>query len=162
MQPGGSTLVPDKIVKHIDLKASPARVWQALTDYRQFGAWFRVALHEPFQVGGTARGNILHPGFEYIVFEAIVEEMIPEKLFAWTWAHPESHAKEHYNPDYTNQPRTRVEFHLEPSATGTLLTVTESGFSKMSEDRRDRHFKGNEGGWEQQMNNIEGYLAQHA
>ena len=160
MQPGGGTLVPDRIEKRIELKASPARVWQALTDSREFGTWFRVALTGPFEVGVTVRGNVLHPGFEHIIFEATVGEMIPEKLFSYTWAHPESHHKEDYNPDYTGQPKTLVEFRLEPTAAGTLLTVTESGFSKMADDRRERHFKGNEGGWEQQMKNIEGYLAE--
>ena len=162
MQPRGGTLISDAIHKQIELKASPARVWRALTDFREFGAWFRVALNQPFAAGATVRGHILHPGFEHIVFEAAIEQMIPEKLFSWTWAHPESHQKEHYSSDYAGQPRTRVEFRLEPTPAGTLLTVTESGFSTMPDDRRERHYKGNEGGWEQQMKNIEGYLGRHA
>ncbi len=155
-------MVLDKIDKHIELKAPVARVWQALTDYREFGEWFRVALTEPFNVGATVRGNILHPGYEHVAFEAKVEEMIPEKLFAWTWAHPKTMAKEHYKPDYTGEPRTLVEFRLEATATGTLLTVTESGFDKLPEDRREQNYKGTDGGWEQQMKNIEGYLGGHA
>jgi uncharacterized protein YndB with AHSA1/START domain len=162
MQPGGSALIPDRIEKRIELKAPVARVWKALTNYREFGEWFRVALTEPFAVGATVRGNILHPGYEHVVFEAQVEEMIPERLFSWTWAHPKSLAKEHYQPDYTGEPRTLVEFRLEPTAAGTLLTVTESGFNKLPDDRREQKYKGNEGGWEQQMKNIEGYLGEHA
>jgi hypothetical protein len=37
----------DRIVKRIELKASPARVWRALTDYREFGEWFKVNLEGP-------------------------------------------------------------------------------------------------------------------
>ena len=43
--------VPDRIIKTIDLKAPVARVWQALTDHREFGRWFRVALDGPFVAG---------------------------------------------------------------------------------------------------------------
>jgi uncharacterized protein YndB with AHSA1/START domain len=162
MQPGGGILVPDKIEKRIELKAPVARVWRALTDYHEFGEWFRVALTEPFLVGTTVRGNILHPGYEHVVWEVKVEEMIEEKLFSFTWAQPKSLAKEHYKPDYTGEPRTLVEFRLQPTATGTLLTVTESGFSKLPDDRREQNYKGNDGGWAQQMTNIKVYLGEHA
>jgi uncharacterized protein YndB with AHSA1/START domain len=162
MQPGGSILVPDKIEKQIELKAPVARVWQALTNYREFGEWFRVALTQPFVVGATVRGHILHPGYEHVVFEVHIEEMIEESLFSWTWPHPKTMAKEHYKPDYTGEPRTLVEFRLQATETGTLLTVTESGFDKLPEDRREQKYKGNEGGWAQQMTNIEVYLGEHA
>jgi len=155
-------LISDRIEKQIELKAPPARVWRALTDSSKFGEWFRVALTEPFLVGSTVRGHILHPGYEHIIFEAKIEEMVEEKLFSWTWAHPQSHDREHYSSDYTGQPRTRVEFRLEPTATGTLLTVTESGFSKLPDDRREKHYQMNDGGWAQQMKNIEAYLGEHA
>ncbi len=155
-------MVPDRIEKRIELKAPVERVWRALTDYHEFGEWFRVALNEPFLVGTTVRGHILHPGYEHVVFEAKVEEMIEEELFSYTWAQPKSLAKEHYKPDYTGEPRTLVEFRLQPTATGTLLTVTESGFSKLPDDRREQKYKGNDGGWAQQMTNIEVYLGEHA
>jgi hypothetical protein len=38
-------------------------VWRALTDYREFGEWFRVNLESPFEVGKTARGRIAYPGY---------------------------------------------------------------------------------------------------
>ena len=53
-----------------------------------------------------------------------------------------------------------VEFRLEKTATGTLLTVTESGFDNLPEDRRVQSFRSNEGGWTEQMKNIEAYVAQ--
>jgi uncharacterized protein YndB with AHSA1/START domain len=40
-----------RIEKRIELKAPVARVWQALTDYRQFGEWFLVKLDGPFADG---------------------------------------------------------------------------------------------------------------
>ena len=43
----------DRIEKSIDLKAPVERVWRALTDHREFGAWFKVALDQPFAVGSA-------------------------------------------------------------------------------------------------------------
>jgi uncharacterized protein YndB with AHSA1/START domain len=150
----------DKIVKSIELKAPVARVWRALTDYREFGEWFRVKLEGPFEVGKVSRGQITHPGFEHINWEAHVVSMEPERLFAYRWGQPKSHDKEFYPMDWSNAPTTLVEFRLEPTATGTRLTVTESGFAALPDDRRERNFRGNEGGWAQQMKNVETYVAQ--
>ena len=41
----------DRIEKRIELKAPVSRVWRALTDYREFGEWFRVKLEGPFVAG---------------------------------------------------------------------------------------------------------------
>jgi len=53
-----------------------------------------------------------------------------------------------------------VEFRLEETAGGTLLLLTESGFDKIPSDRRREAFRRNDGGWEQQMKNIESHVAQ--
>ena len=52
----------DRIEKRIELKAPVSRVWRALTDYREFGEWFRVALEGPFEPGKPVRGRITWPG----------------------------------------------------------------------------------------------------
>lgn len=148
----------DRIEKQIELNAPIARVWRALSDYREFGKWFRVSVENPFVVGQVSRGQVLHPGYEHVVWEARIEKMEPERLLAWRWAHPKSLDKADYNPDYTGEPTTLVEFRLEETARGTLLTLTESGFDKLPEERRDKAFRGNEGGWAQQMENIRSYV----
>jgi uncharacterized protein YndB with AHSA1/START domain len=155
-------MTEDKIVKSIELRAPVERVWRALTDWREFSTWFHVKLEGPFAVGQVARGQITHPGFEHINWEARVERMEPGRLFAFRWGQPASHDKEFYPMDWSKEPTTLVEFRLEATAEGTRLTVTESGFSAVSEDRRERNFRGNSGGWEQQMKNIEAYLAERA
>ena len=146
----------NKIEKQIELNAPVSRVWRALTDYREFGEWFRVALDGPFVVGQPARGHITWPGYEHIVWEAIIQKMEPEKLFSFTW-HPYA-----VDPavDYSAEPPTLVEFRLEPTATGTRLTLTESGFENVPAHRRAEAFRMNEGGWTQQMQNIETHVAQ--
>jgi hypothetical protein len=53
-----------------------------------------------------------------------------------------------------------VEFRLEEIAGGTLLLLTESGFDKVPAARRNEAFLRNDGGWTQQMKNIETHVAQ--
>ena len=48
-----------------------SRVWQALTDHREFGAWFRVALEGPFVPGQEVRGRITWPGAEHLTMTAL-------------------------------------------------------------------------------------------
>jgi len=151
-------MATDRIEKQIELKAQVSRVWRALTDYREFGEWFGVKFEAPFVVGQTARGRITYPGYEHLMLEAVVQKIEPETLFSYTW-HPYA-----LDPtvDYSKETPTLVEFRLEKTATGTLLRVSESGFDKISSARRDEAFRKNEGGWEQQIKNIEKYVAQHA
>src|ERR1035438_6202595 len=77
----------DRIEKRIELKAPVSRVWRALTDYREFGEWFRVKLDGPFVPGQVARGHITYPGYEHLKWEAVVQAMEVERLFSFTW-HP--------------------------------------------------------------------------
>jgi uncharacterized protein YndB with AHSA1/START domain len=74
----------DRIEKRVELQAPVSRVWRALTDYREFGEWFRVKLDGPFVAGEVSRGHITHPGYEHVVWEAAVQKMEPEKLFSFT------------------------------------------------------------------------------
>jgi len=148
-----------RIEKRIELKAPVSRVWRALTDYREFGEWFRVKLEGPFVVGQVSRGYITHPGYEHVKWEALVQKMEPERLFSFTWPHAESLDKATYSPDYSKAPRTLVEFRLEKTASGTLLTVTESGFENIPADCREEAFRQNDGGWTEQMKNIEKFVA---
>ena len=57
---------------------------------------------------------------------------------------------------------TLVEFRLEKTASGTLLTVTESGFDKVPAERRAEAFRMNDKGWTTQVKNIEAHVAHSA
>lgn len=150
-----------RIEKRMELKAPVSRVWRALTDYREFGEWFRVKLDGPFVPGQVSRGQITYPGYEHVKWEALVQKMEPERLFSFTWPHPKSLGEDDDPQDYSQEPTTLVEFRLEQTAGGTLLVVTESGFDKLPEDRRLDAFRRNEGGWTEQMKNIEGYISKN-
>jgi len=142
------------IEKQIELNAPVSRVWRALTDYREFGEWFRVKLDGPFVAGEISTGHITYPGYEHLKWEAVVQKMEPERLFSFTW-HPYA-----VDPkvDYSKEPATLVEFRLEPKDKGTVLYLTESGFDALPKDRRFEAFRMNEDGWTEQMTNIENHL----
>ena len=144
----------DRIEKSIALNAPVSRVWRALTDHKEFGQWFRVNLEGPFIPGQSARGHITHPGYEHLVWQAVVQKIEPERYFSFTW-HPYA-----VDPafDYSGEEPTLVEFHLEPTSTGTLLRLTESGFDRIPASRRNEAFLRNDGGWSQQMKNIESHV----
>ena len=148
----------DRIEKTIELKAPVSRVWRALTDHHEFGTWFRVRLDGPFVAGQVSRGQITYPGYEHIRWEAIVQKMEPERLFSFTW-HPYA-----VDPkkDYSKETPTLVEFRLEKTTSGTLLLLSESGFDKVPSGRRLEAFRMNDGGWTEQMKNIESYVAQRS
>jgi len=151
-----------RIEKQIELKAPVSRVWRALTDYREFGEWFRVKLDGPFVQGQVSRGNMTYPGYEHIKWHAVVQKMEPERLFSFTWPHPKSLDRAEYSGDHSNDPTTLVEFRLEKTKNGTLLRITESGFDQLPGDLRLEAFRRNDGGWTEQMKNIENYVAKVA
>ena len=95
-------------------------------------------------------------GYEHLKWEVVVQKMVPESFFSFTW-HPYA-----VDPktDYSKEPPTLVEFRLEKTAGGTLLLLTESGFDKIPAHRRLEAFRMNDGGWSQQMQNIEKHVAQ--
>lgn len=144
----------DRIDKSIELKAPVARVWRALTDYREFGQWFRVSLTGPFVEGHETHGHITYPGYEHLKMNVLVHKMEPERLFSFYW-HPYA-----IDPqvDYSQEPPTLVEFVLESKGEGTLLKVSESGFDKLPAARRDDAFRMNDNGWTIQVQNIAEYV----
>jgi uncharacterized protein YndB with AHSA1/START domain len=148
----------DRIEKTIELNAPISRVWRALTDYREFGTWFRVRLDEPFVPGQVSRGQITYPGYEHVRWEAVIQKMEPERLFSFTW-HPYAVDP---NEDYSGEPPTLVEFTLQKTPSGTLLRIVESGFDKLPAKRRDEAFRMNEGGWAEQVGNIARHVGQAA
>lgn len=147
----------DRIEKSIELKAPVSRVWRALTDHREFGTWFQVAMEGPFVVGKEATGRITYPGYEHITWRAMVKAIEPERYFAFSW-HPYGIDKD---KDYSVEEPTLVEFFLEPKGEGCHLRIIESGFDKIPSYRRDEAFRMNDMGWSAQCDNIVRHVAQH-
>jgi uncharacterized protein YndB with AHSA1/START domain len=153
-----ATTNTDRIEKTILLRAPRARVWRALTDAEEFGSWFGVKLEGTIEPGARVKGKILHPQYADVPFEITIDRMERERLFSWRW-HPNAIER---GRDYSSEPTTLIVFELEEVPGGTMLKLVESGFDGIPLSRRAEAYRGNEGGWTIQMENIERHVSKTA
>jgi len=145
----------DRIKKEIVLRAPRSRVWRALANAEEFGAWFGMELEGTFAPGGRVHGQITLPGHGQVTIEMAIERMDPESRMSYRW-HP--YAVES-SVDYSSEPTTLVEFQLEEVAEGTRLTVVESGFDRIPLARRAEALRMNDAGWAEELENIARHVA---
>ena len=145
----------DRIEKQVNLDAPRSRVWRALTDVKQFNAWFGVTLTSPFVPGAEVSGQMANPKYAHLAMSIWIETIQPERFFSFRW-HP--YAIEP-GVDYSAEPTTLVSFTLEEVAGGTKLTIVESGFDAIPASRRAKAFSMNSAGWDGQAKNIARFLA---
>ena len=157
----------DRIEKKIFLRAPRKRVWRALSDSTEFGAWFGMKFDGPFTPGAHRRGTIVgttvdadlakaQKQYEGIPFEITIDRIEPERVFSFRW-HPNAVER---GVDYSHEPTTQIVFTLEEVANGVMLTVTESGFDQIPLARRAKAFTENKQGWGMVLKLIEKHLAQ--
>jgi uncharacterized protein YndB with AHSA1/START domain len=145
----------DRIEKEIVLNAPRSRVWRALADAEQFGAWFGIKFEGAFVPGARVRGQMTTPGHEHVTLEFAIERMDPETRMSYRW-HPYAVQP---GVDYSSEPTTLVEFQLEEIAGGTALKVVESGFDRIPLARRAEALRMNDAGWAEELENIARYVA---
>lgn len=161
--------VPDRIEKEVLLRAPRSVVWRAIADSRSFGAWFGMELDGPFIPGERITGRIAPTQVDPEVaklqaphagkpVEFTVDRVEPEHHFSFRW-HPFAIEP---GVDYSKEPTTRIVFELAVVEAGTLLTITESGFTQIPLERRAKAFAANEGGWAHQAKLLEKYLLRDA
>ncbi|MHB1608633.1 MAG: SRPBCC family protein [Acidiferrobacter sp.] len=147
----------DRIERSIVIQAPRRRVWRALTTAEEFGRWFGVNLEgQAFEGGRGARGSLVYPGYEHIVFDVVVERVEVMELFSYRW-HPYA-----VDPsvDYTTEQPTLVTFTLtDAPRNSTLLAVVESGFDLVPPHRRLEAFRMSSRGWEYQLDNLMQHVA---
>lgn len=159
----------DRIEKKILLRAPRERVWRALADSSEFGAWFGMKFDGPFAPGRRMRAVIVptkvdsevgkgQKKYEGMTFEITIEQIQPERLLSFRW-HPNAVEP---GVDYSREPTTLVTFGIEEVADGVLLTVTESGFDQIPLERRAKAFTANERGWGTMLKVIEEYVVHAA
>lgn len=144
----------DRIEKRFEVKARRPRVWRAISDADEFGAWFGMKLDKSFAPGATVVGRLTLAGYEHVSVEMQVERIEPEGYFSYRW-HPYA-----IDPaaDYSAEPTTLVEFRLEETPGGTAVTITESGFDRLPATRRAEAFRMNDGGWTAQSRKLASYV----
>lgn len=147
------------------LHAPLARVWAAISDGGQFGAWFGVELDRPFVAGAEVTGRIvpttvdaevarLQEPYRGTPWQVWIAEIVPERRFSFRW-HPFA-----IDParDYADEPTTLVSFDLAAADDGTRVTITETGFEAIPADRRAAALAANTGGWAHQARLLAKYL----
>lgn len=146
----------DRIERKVLIKATRARVWRALSDAAELGAWFGVNFAgKTFVAGKAVQGKITYPGYEHLTMEVQIDRIEPERLLSWRW-HPAA-----IDPavDYSREPTTLVVFELQEVEGGVMLSVVESGLDKIPLERRATVMRLNSSGWDQQMENIKKHVA---
>ncbi|MGF1605824.1 MAG: SRPBCC family protein [Rhodothalassiaceae bacterium] len=143
----------DRISRQIQIDADPHRVWEALSDPASFGQWFCVTLDGPFIVGQTTTGTMTYPGCEGLRWTSVTEVMEPPARLVLRW--PDLAPGEDVGSETV---WLAVEFSLRPRDGGTLVTVTETGFAALPEDRHASMLRDNAAGWDIQTVNLKTYV----
>jgi len=109
------------IERRLEFRASPERVWRAISDSDELARWFSQRADMPIEVGGV--GWLEWDGHGRSVVR--VEVVDPPHRLVWRWMNgPSSEA---------DDTATLVEWRLEPTAGGgTILHLRESGFARPS------------------------------
>ncbi|HEX5589880.1 MAG TPA: SRPBCC domain-containing protein [Candidatus Limnocylindrales bacterium] len=107
------------IERRLELRASPARVWRALTDPAELAAWFSQRCGIDLRPGGEAWFDWDDGGR----YAARVEAVEPERRLVIRWATEEDQALD-------AGPTTVIEWTLEPGRNGgSVLRLRETGFT---------------------------------
>jgi uncharacterized protein YndB with AHSA1/START domain len=137
---------PDRIERTVDIAHPPARVWAALTTAEGLGTWFGNAATIDLRPGGEAKLTWTSGDEASMRIERVEEPTV----FGFTWGI--------YGLPDGDPRRTYVEFTLEPTGSGTRLTVVESGFAQLPEDDYRKAFSSNTEGWASELGELVEYL----
>jgi uncharacterized protein YndB with AHSA1/START domain len=132
-----------RVDRAIEIRATPERVWRALTSRDELSAWFRVAIDGEIAAGREVWMTSTDPNYPGHRFKVRFTELTPGKRLVWQWHPGEVDPK----VDYSREPETTVTIELEPTPEGTRVTVAETGFDRISLERRAKVYRDNEQGW---------------
>jgi uncharacterized protein YndB with AHSA1/START domain len=139
--------IPNTISRTLELEHAQDKVWAALTTIDGITGWFGSHAE-----GVIAPGHDVHMRWEQENANAIlaIKVVDPMSVFAFCWGISDAPA---------GDPRqTYVEFVLEPTAPGTRLTVTESGFAQLPDGWLEGSYQGNVEGWRSELDELRAYL----
>jgi uncharacterized protein YndB with AHSA1/START domain len=138
---------PDRIERTLQLSHPPERVWAALTTAEGLGTWFGNRAEVDLRVGGQAKLTWDSGDSATLT----IERVEPPHVFAYTWPI--------YGLADGDPRRNYVEFTLEPTSTGTTLTMVESGFAQLPDAAgHQAAYGGNTEGWTSELGELVAYL----
>ena len=139
--------IPNTITRVLELPHPQEKVWAALTTTAGLAGWF-----------GSHADGVVEPGqsvkMRWEQYDASstldIQVVDPMSVFAYCWP---------VNGTPDGDPRkTYVEFRLEPQPSGTLLTMTETGFAQLPDEWLDQTYNGNNKGWDSELGELVAYL----
>jgi uncharacterized protein YndB with AHSA1/START domain len=112
------------IEREMYIEATPETVFEVVSKPEHVAVWWPDEAH--YDVVPGADGTIVFADGSGtgVSVQFSVVEVLPPTTFSFRWTHPEGEAARTGNSLF-------VTFHLAPSGTGTLLTMTETGFREM-------------------------------
>lgn len=137
---------PDRIERTLELKQAPEKVWQALTTKEGLGTWFGHSAEVDLRVGGEVK--LTWSSGDVATLK--IARLEPPHVFGYTWSI--------YGLPADDPRRTYVEFTLEPTGTGTTLTMVESGFAQLPDAEHEKATAGNNEGWTSELAELVAYL----
>ncbi len=143
-----------RIDKVIEIGAPVERVWRALTTAEELSAWFQVAIEGELAAGRDVWMTSTHATHAGQRFRVRIVELTRPRRVVWEW-HP---GEVDPGIDYSKEPRTTVTFLLEPSARGTQVKVSETGFDAITLARRAKVYNDNTQGWAEVLGWLQKYV----
>ena len=137
---------PDRIERTVEISHPPAKVWAALTTAEGLSAWFGDEVAIDLRPGGTGWMRWTDGPTVSMRVERVEEPVI----FGYTWQIP--------GLPKDDPRRTYVEFTLEPTGTGTRLTVIETGFAQLPDDTHRAEYDAHLNGWTSELGELVSHL----
>jgi uncharacterized protein YndB with AHSA1/START domain len=157
----------DRIEKKILLRFPRERVWRAISEAKRFGAWMGLSDHGEFAPSTVFTAKMaptkfsrefakLQEPYDRLPVKMTIDCIQPPSLFSFRF-HPFA-----VDPaaDYSSEPMNLVVFELKEVPGGTSLTITESGFDRISPERRAMAYQVNDAEWALATQALENYLTE--
>ncbi|MDQ6525999.1 SRPBCC domain-containing protein [Nocardioides sp. LHD-245] len=137
------TIEAVSITRSVEIEASVAQVWAAVTRSELIARWFGDQCELDVRPGGRGRFGWTEHGVSFPVEVIEIDE--PSRI-GFHWANEAG-------DDLSAGNRTTVVFELEEIAGGTRLTVTETGFDLLAGDAdfRTSSWASNSEGWRAEL-----------
>jgi uncharacterized protein YndB with AHSA1/START domain len=143
---------PGTIEREIHIEATPEVVFDVVSSPEHLREWWPDEADFPAVPGGAGRigfGDCAHGG-KWVQFQVV--DASPHRMFSFRWTHEEG-------DDPAPDNSLLVVFELEPTATGTLLRMTESGFRERGWDEAKvaAELADHVSGWDHFLPRLEAY-----
>jgi uncharacterized protein YndB with AHSA1/START domain len=140
--------IPNTITRTLDLAHPQEKVWNALTTLDGLTSWF--GSHAEGEVAPGQDVRMRWEQYDNGEQTLAIKVVDPMSLFSYCWGISAAPAGD--------PRRTYVEFALEPTTSGTRLTVTESGFAQLPDEWLEPSYEGNVKGWGSELGELVAYL----